>query len=95
MGDVTGDRNPDLMGRTASGKPTIFPGDGEDGFLAPILAPASLRTFNQVGTGSFRPGAMPGSTFVSPDGSFVPFVGTSGADHEGLQLDGRAGRRRR
>ena len=79
VGDVTGDGRPDLLGRTASGKPTIFPGNGRTGFQAPILAPSSMRTFNQVGSGSFRPGAMPGSTFVSPDGSFVPFVGSAGA----------------
>ncbi len=83
VGDVTGDGRPDLLGRTAKGRPTIFPGNGGTGFQAPILAPAALRTFNQVGTGSFEPGSMPGSTFVSPDGSFVPFVGAAGSTVSG------------
>ncbi len=78
VGDVTGDTFPDLVGKTATGAMTIFPGNGKTGFLAPILAPATLRTFNEVGTGSWRSGSLPGSAFLSPDGAFVPYAGTNG-----------------
>ncbi|MCW2784882.1 MAG: N-acetylmuramoyl-L-alanine amidase, family 2 [Marmoricola sp.] len=73
VGDVTGDGYPDLMGRVGSGPVTIFPGNGNKAFKAPVLAPATLRTFNQIG-----PNAWPanGHAFVSADGSFVPFVGS-------------------
>ena len=68
------------MGKTASGPMTIFPSNGKTGFQAPILAPASLRTFNEVSAASpWKPGGLPGSAFISSDGSFVPFGGTSGA----------------
>ena len=40
-----------------------------------ILAPSSMRTFNQIGAGSWRPGLMPKSSIFGPGGSFVPFVG--------------------
>jgi hypothetical protein len=83
VGDVTGDGSPDLVGRTASGPMTIFPGNGKKGFKAPTLAPATLRTFNQVGSGSWKPAAMPGSSFTSSDGSFVPFSRTTGTDLQG------------
>ncbi len=80
VGDVTGDGFPDLVGKTTSGPMTIFPGNGKSGFEAPALAPSSLRTFNQIGGGSWKPGEMPGSSYRSSDGSFVPFSGTSGTD---------------
>ena len=80
VGDVTGDKLPDLMGKTASGPMTIFPSNGKTGFLAPVLAPSSLRTFNEVSAATpWKPGDLPGSAFISSDGSFVPFGGTSGA----------------
>ena len=78
VGDVTGDGRPDLMGRTRSGPMTIFPGAGSTRFQAPILAPTSMRTFNQIGAGSWRPGSMPTSSIYGPGGGFVPFVGTRG-----------------
>ena len=80
VGDVTGDKRPDLVGKTRTGKMTIFPGDGTRGFLAPALAPDSLQTFNQIGSGAWKPGSMPGSAFVASDGGFVPYVGTNGGD---------------
>ena len=80
VGDVTGDRFPDLVGKTATGAMTVFPGNGKSSFEAPVLAPSSLRTFNQIGSGSWKPGDMPRSSYSSSDGSFVPFAGTSGSD---------------
>jgi hypothetical protein len=75
VGDVTGDGLPDLLGRISSSKPwTIFPGAGTDGFSAPVLAPPSLRTYNQVGPGSWP---VTGWVFGSTDRSFVPLAGTS------------------
>ena len=56
VGDVTGDKNPDLVGaKPAAGPFTVFPGNGKASFLAPTRAPSSLRTFNQIGTGSWAP----------------------------------------
>jgi hypothetical protein len=80
VGDVTGDKNPDLVGaKVAAGPFTIFPGNGKASFLAPRRAPSSLRTFNQIGTGSWAP-ASSNPTYVSSDGSFVPVLGSLGAD---------------
>jgi hypothetical protein len=80
VGDVTGDRYPDLVGKTSAGPMTIFPGNGRSSFRAPVKVAASLRTFNQMGAGVWKPSAMPGSSFLSSDGSFVPFTGTAGGD---------------
>lgn len=77
VGDVTGDGRPDLMGRIGTGPWTIFPGYGTKGFKAPQLVPDALRTYNQIGGGTWAPG---GSTLPSLDGSFVPLVGTSLGD---------------
>jgi hypothetical protein len=74
VGDVTGDGYPDLMGKVGSGPMTIFPGNGLKAFKAPRLAPASMRTFNQIGRAAWSPR---GSALVSSDGSFVPQVGTT------------------
>ena len=78
VGDVTGDGRPDLMGKVDGGPMTIFPSAGGAKFQAPILAPSSMRTFNQIGSGSWRPGSMPKSSIYGPGGSFVPFVGSKG-----------------
>jgi hypothetical protein len=75
VGDVTGDGYPDLLGATASGM-TIFPGWGVNAFHAPVLAPASMRTYNQIGTAPWSPG---GAVFASADGGFVPLSGTDAA----------------
>ncbi|MBW8750205.1 MAG: VCBS repeat-containing protein [Propionibacteriales bacterium] len=75
VGDVTGDGYPDLLGATASGM-TIFPGFGVNAFHAPVLAPASLRTYNQIGAAPWSPG---GAVFASADGGFVPLSGTDPA----------------
>ncbi len=83
LGDVTGDKLPDLVGRAGNGPVTIFPGNRGSGFKAPVLAPASLRTFNQIGSGSWKPGSMPGSAFVGSDGSFVPHAGSGPTDLAG------------
>lgn len=72
VGDVTGDGFPDLMGSTATGPMTIFRGHGDKGFLAPVLAPATMRTYNQIGPGSW---AARGSVFASAGGNFVPTTG--------------------
>ena len=78
VGDVTGDRHPDLAGKTASGQMTIYPSDGKVGMLAPRTTPLSLRTFNLIGVGTWRPGRA--AWFTSSDGSFVPVVGTTGSN---------------
>ena len=76
VGDVTGDGFPDLLGATASGPMTIFRGAGNNAFSAPVLAPASLRTYNQIGSAPWPTG---GSVFASADGGFVPLSGTDPA----------------
>ncbi len=80
VGDVTGDKLPDLVGKTATGPMTVFPGNGKTSFLAPMLAPAALRSYNQIGSVPWKPAGLPGSAFLSSDGSFVPFAGTTGGD---------------
>jgi hypothetical protein len=74
VGDVTGDGFPDLMGKSAAGPMTIFPGAGANAFGAPVRAPASLRTFNQIGPAAWSPS---GESFASKGGSFVPLAGTT------------------
>jgi hypothetical protein len=76
VGDVTGDGFPDLMGKTASGPMTIFRGAGNNAFSAPVLAPASLRTYNQIGSAAWPAG---GAVFASDNGTFVPTTGTDPA----------------
>jgi len=76
VGDVTGDGFPDLMGATASGPMTIFRGAGTNAFSAPVLAPASLRTYNQIGSAPWSTG---GAVFASTNGTFVPSTGTDPA----------------
>lgn len=83
VGDVTGDKHPDLMGRTQTGRTTIFPGNGAKGFEPPVLAPSLMKSFNLIGSGSWRAQQLPGSAYVSSDGSFVPFVGTGAGDLSG------------
>ncbi len=73
VGDVTGDGYPDLMGSVGTGPLLIFPGAGTKAFKAPVLAPPSLRTFNQIGSAAWSPR---GAAFVSTDGSFVPLAGS-------------------
>jgi hypothetical protein len=75
VGDVTGDGFPDLLGATPSGT-TIFPGAGNNAFHAPVLAPASMRTYNQIGAAPWSPG---GAVFASADGGFVTLSGTDPA----------------
>ncbi len=77
VGDVTGDKHADLAGRTSKGQMVIYPSNGKTGLLAPRTAPASLRTFNTLGSGSWHP-LSAGARFTSSDGSFVPFIGTTG-----------------
>ncbi|MCW2867224.1 MAG: N-acetylmuramoyl-L-alanine amidase, family 2, partial [Marmoricola sp.] len=79
VGDVTGDRHPDLAGRTATGAMRVFPGNGAHGFLAPRSTPARLKTFNQIGSGSWTP-ASAGSTLLGSNGGFVPTNGSLGGD---------------
>jgi hypothetical protein len=83
VGDVTGDGRPDLSGRTRTGKTLIFPGNGSRGFTAPRIAPNFLKSFNQVGVGSWKAQQLPGTAYVSSDGSFVPFMGTGAGDLAG------------
>jgi len=68
VGDVTGDTRPDLMGRIGSGPWTIFPGYGTKAFKPPQLAPDSLRSYNQIGSGAWT---AESTSYGSADGSFV------------------------
>ena len=73
--------SPVTAARTSSAAPdghepmTIFPGNGATGFQAPVLAPARMRTFNQIGAGSWNPRRDARLELHSPGGAFVPFVG--------------------
>ncbi len=73
VGDITGDGYPDLMGRIGTGPMLVFPGAGLKAFKLPMLAPASLRTFNQIGSAAWSPR---GATFTSTDRTFVPLSGS-------------------
>ena len=76
VGDVTGDGHPDLIGRTASGVTVIFPGNGHSGFLRPVKAANYLKTFNQIGTGFWKPQQFATATYLGANDGFVPFRGT-------------------
>ncbi|MCW2762612.1 MAG: N-acetylmuramoyl-L-alanine amidase, family 2, partial [Marmoricola sp.] len=80
VGDITGDKAPDLVGKSRTGKTTIFPGNGSRSFKAPVVAANYLKSFNQVGTGWWKSQLFPATAFVSSDGSFVPFMGTGAGD---------------
>jgi hypothetical protein len=83
VGDVTGDGHPDLVGRTAAGVTTIFPGNGRSGFLVPVKAANYVRTFNQIGTGYWKPNQFPTTSFLSAGYGFVPFSGTGAGSLRG------------
>jgi len=83
VGDVTGDKRVDLIGRARTGKTLIFPGNGARGFTAPRIAPNFMQSYNQVGEGSWKPQQFPGSAFVGSSGGFVPFMGTGAGDLPG------------
>ena len=76
VGDVTGDHHPDLMGRTNTGGTVIFPGNGRFGFLRPVKAANYVKTFNQIGTGFWKPQMFGTATYLGSNGGFVPFRGT-------------------
>jgi hypothetical protein len=76
VGDITGDGYPDLVGKTATGRMTIFRGAGTNAFKAPVLAPTSMHTFNQIGSTAW---STKGSVFASANGAFVPSAGTDPA----------------
>jgi hypothetical protein len=78
VGDVTGDGRPDLMGRVNGGKMTIFPSAGGAKFQAPILAPATMRTFNQIGDGAWNTSSMPTTSVFNIGAFFVPTVAARG-----------------
>ncbi len=71
VGDVTGDDYPDLIGRTASGPMTIFPGAKNGAFSTPLRAPTPLRTYNQIGAEAWRPSGP----VLAAGAGFVPLAG--------------------
>ncbi len=71
VGDVTGDGYPDLMGKTASGPMTIFPSAKSGAIGAPVRAPASMKTYNQIGVAAWRPSGP----VLAAGGGFVPIAG--------------------
>jgi hypothetical protein len=84
VGDITGDRKPDLVGRTSAGVWEVFPGNGATGFYAPRRLASSVRTYNQL-TGTTAARWAPtrsGSAVVSADGTFVPVAGSAVAGTE-------------
>jgi hypothetical protein len=83
VGDVTGDKRPDLVGRTKTGRTTVFPGNGARGFTAPRVASNFMKSYNQVGDGSWKPQLFPSSAYVGSGGAFVPFMGTGAGELPG------------
>ena len=90
VGDVTGDRFPDLMGKTATGPMTVFPGNGKTSFRVPMLAPASLRTFNQIAAGGLAAGRPPGLGVPQLRRVLRPLRGHDGRGPGRLRLGHRA-----
>jgi hypothetical protein len=83
VGDVTGDGKPDLSGRSRTGKTLVFPGNGARGFTAPRVAPNFVKSFNQIGDGSWKAQQLPGTAYFANDGTFVPFMGTGAGNLAG------------
>ena len=77
VGDVTGDKRPDLMGRVRNIRMRIFRGNGKTGFFQPRIASDTMRTWNQVGSSSWSAEARD-SVLASSDGSFVPLGAAAG-----------------
>jgi uncharacterized protein with LGFP repeats len=77
VGDVTGDKHPDLVGRAGNGVMLLFAGNGAKGFKPTVRYANKTRTYNQIGTGIWMSNQLPNTVFGSSDGSFVPFAGTS------------------
>jgi len=87
VGDVTGDGYPDLMGRNGTGPMTIFPGAGDQAFKAPVLAPASMRTYHLIGPTAW---SSQGAVFTSGNGTFVPVTGPDPVSSLRMANDGAA-----
>ena len=78
VGDVTGDKNPDLSGEGATGPFTVFPGNGKASFLAPTRRaeqPADLQPDRDRLLGA---GAPPGRRTSAPTGRSCPCSARSG-----------------
>ena len=74
-GDVNGDGDPDLIARGAKGGLTVYRGNGASGFRTPMRVAKTLRSYNQIGVGTWSSTASGVRLFAS-DKSFVPTVGT-------------------
>ena len=84
VGDVTGDKHP--RPRRQDGQRT------DDDLPGQRARPASRRRSSRLprcgpstrsAPGRWTPSGLPGSAFLSSDGSFVPFVGTTGGSLAG------------
>ena len=87
VGDVTGDRRPDLVGRLPGGGVRIFPGNGSTSFQAPRWAPWRLTTFGQMGAAAWHPREVPDSIITSADGRFVPVGGAASGATPRVRVD--------
>ncbi len=76
VGDVTGDGRPDLVGMR-DGRLWLFAGNGTKGLQSGRVAPAELRSFNQMGRGLWPVAKAPGSVILGTDKTFVPQIGTT------------------
>ena len=94
-GDVTGDKHPGPGRQDGKRADDDLPGQRKTGFLAPSHAPASLRTFNQIGSGTLAARSMPGRGSPARTGRSCRSSARPGTEPDRLRLGGRSGRRRR
>jgi hypothetical protein len=75
-GDLTGDRNADLVARTSSGGLMIYPGNGRGGFASPVAAAPYWGARPFITMGDFTGDGIPDLARVETNGTLMLYPGT-------------------
>lgn len=74
-GDLTGDRNADIVARTSAGELMIYPGNGRSGFAAPLTVTSTWGSRPFITLGDFTGDGMPDLARVQATGRLLLYAG--------------------